>query len=245
MTKPAEKSFTGVGGTNIVYDVYEPASDPVGVVLVAHGVAEHAGRYAHVAEVLTGLGLRAVVPDHRGHGRSGGKRLLVRDLSEFTADLETLRTLEVIDGAPDVPPGPQHGRLHRARLRPRPPGRPRRAGAVRARRHPRRRHQPRPDEAGQGDRQVRPRPARPEALLRLDLPRPRRRRGVRRGPAELPRRPARRRRRRDAPHDGHLPLPAALAARCPCWCSAAPPTRSSTPRAPAWSTGWPAPATRR
>lgn len=100
MTKPAEKSFTGVGGTNIVYDVHEPASDPVGVVLVAHGVAEHAGRYAHVAEVLTGLGLRAVVPDHRGHGRSGGKRLLVRDLSEFTADLETLRTLEVIDGRP-------------------------------------------------------------------------------------------------------------------------------------------------
>ena len=49
---------------------------------------------------LVGLGLRVAVPDHRGHGRSGGKRLLARDLSEFTADLETLRRLEVVDGRP-------------------------------------------------------------------------------------------------------------------------------------------------
>ena len=63
-------------------------------------MAEHAGRYRHVADLLVGLGLRVAIPDHRGHGRSGGKRLLVRDLSEFTADLETLRTLELVDGRP-------------------------------------------------------------------------------------------------------------------------------------------------
>ncbi|HCB03407.1 MAG TPA: lysophospholipase [Nocardioides bacterium] len=100
MTTPVEKSFTGVGGTNIVYDLYEPAGDPVGLILVAHGVAEHAGRYQHVADLLVGLGLRVAIPDHRGHGRSGGKRLLARDLSEFTADLETLRALELVDGRP-------------------------------------------------------------------------------------------------------------------------------------------------
>lgn len=97
---PVEKSFTGVGGTNIVYDLYEPEGAPVGLILVAHGVAEHAGRYHHVADLLVGLGLRVAIPDHRGHGRSGGKRLLVRDMSEFTADLETLRTLELVDGKP-------------------------------------------------------------------------------------------------------------------------------------------------
>ncbi|MET0524980.1 MAG: lysophospholipase [Nocardioides sp.] len=100
MTTPVEKSFTGVGGTNIVYDLYEPAGDPVGLILVAHGVAEHAGRYGHVADLLVGLGLRVAIPDHRGHGRSGGKRLLARDLSEFGADLETLRRLELVDGRP-------------------------------------------------------------------------------------------------------------------------------------------------
>jgi alpha-beta hydrolase superfamily lysophospholipase len=89
-----------VGGTNIVYDLYEPAGEPVGLILVAHGVAEHGGRYRHVADLLVGLGLRVAIPDHRGHGRSGGKRLLARDLSEFGADLETLRTLELVDGRP-------------------------------------------------------------------------------------------------------------------------------------------------
>ena len=101
---PVEKSFTGMGGTNIVYDLYEPpAGDqatPVGLILVSHGVAEHAGRYHHVADRLVELGLRVVIPDHRGHGRSGGKRLLVRDLSEFSTDLETLRKLELVDGRP-------------------------------------------------------------------------------------------------------------------------------------------------
>lgn len=100
MTQPVEKSFTGLGGTTIVYDVYEPATEPVGLALVAHGVAEHAGRYGHVADVLTGLGLKVAIPDHRGHGRSSGKRLLVRDLSEITADLETLRTRELVPGRP-------------------------------------------------------------------------------------------------------------------------------------------------
>lgn len=100
MTTPVESTFTGVGGTNIVYDVYEPAGEARGLALLAHGVAEHAGRYRHVADVLTGLGLRVAIADHRGHGRSGGKRLLVRDLSELTADLETLRTLTAFEDRP-------------------------------------------------------------------------------------------------------------------------------------------------
>ena len=97
---PVEKSFTGVNGTHIVYDLYEPAAEPAGLALVVHGVAEHAGRYGHVADLLVGLGLRVAIADHRGHGRSGGKRLLARDFAEFTTDLETLRTLELVDGRP-------------------------------------------------------------------------------------------------------------------------------------------------
>jgi acylglycerol lipase len=97
---PAEHSFEGVGGTRVVYDLYEPDGEPRGVALVAHGVAEHAGRYGHVAALLTGLGLRVAIPDHRGHGRSGGKRLVVRDLQEFDDDLETLRARVAVDGLP-------------------------------------------------------------------------------------------------------------------------------------------------
>jgi len=100
MTTPVEKSFSGLGGTTIVYDLYEPPSAPAGLILVAHGVAEHAGRYHHVADVLVDLGLRVAIPDHRGHGRSGGKRLLARDFAEYTGDLETLRRLEPVEGKP-------------------------------------------------------------------------------------------------------------------------------------------------
>ena len=103
-------------------------------------MAEHAGRYHHVADVLVGLGLRVAIPDHRGHGRSGGKRLLVRDLSEFTADLETLRRLELVDGRPTYLLGHSMGgeialdyALDHQDVA-------RRAGPLRAGRAPRRRH---------------------------------------------------------------------------------------------------------
>jgi acylglycerol lipase len=99
-TAPVESSFEGVGGTRIVYDVHEPVGELRGVALVAHGVAEHGGRYGHVAAVLTGLGLRTAIPDHRGHGRSGGRRLVVRDLQEFDDDLETLRSRVAVAGLP-------------------------------------------------------------------------------------------------------------------------------------------------
>ena len=99
MTSTAS-TFSGVGGTTIEYDVYEPDGPPKGLLLVAHGLGEHRGRYGHVADRFTALGLRVAILDHRGHGKSGGPRCDTRDVSEFTADLETLRTLTVVDGAP-------------------------------------------------------------------------------------------------------------------------------------------------
>lgn len=93
-------SFSGVGGTTIEYDVYEPAGPPKGLLLVAHGLGEHRGRYPHVADRFTALGLRVAIPDHRGHGRSSGPRCDTRDVSEFTADLETLRQRTLVEGAP-------------------------------------------------------------------------------------------------------------------------------------------------
>jgi alpha-beta hydrolase superfamily lysophospholipase len=93
-------SFSGVGGTTIEYDVYEPEGAPQGLILVAHGLGEHRGRYEHVADRLTALGLRVAIPDHRGHGKSGGPRCDTRDISEFTADLETVRKATLVEGAP-------------------------------------------------------------------------------------------------------------------------------------------------
>ena len=60
------------------------------VVVLAHGLGEHARRYDHVAQRFGEAGLVTYALDHRGHGRSGGKRMLVKDISEFTADFDTL-----------------------------------------------------------------------------------------------------------------------------------------------------------
>jgi alpha-beta hydrolase superfamily lysophospholipase len=92
-----ERTFDGVGGVRIVYDVWgqEPAAAapiaaPRGVVILSHGFGEHARRYDHVAERFGAAGLITYALDHRGHGRSGGKRVYLKDMSEFTGDFATL-----------------------------------------------------------------------------------------------------------------------------------------------------------
>jgi alpha-beta hydrolase superfamily lysophospholipase len=89
-TTHTENSFDGVGGVRIVYDVWTPDTEPRGIVVLAHGLGEHARRYDHVAERFGRDGLMTYALDHRGHGRSGGKRVLVKDISEFTGDFDTL-----------------------------------------------------------------------------------------------------------------------------------------------------------
>jgi alpha-beta hydrolase superfamily lysophospholipase len=86
-----ERTFEGVGGVCIVYDVWERDDvDCRGVVVLCHGYAEHARRYDHVALRLGESGLAVYALDLRGHGRSGGKRVFLRDISEYTDDFHTL-----------------------------------------------------------------------------------------------------------------------------------------------------------
>ncbi|HZN83441.1 MAG TPA: alpha/beta hydrolase [Mycobacterium sp.] len=89
-TTRKERSVDGVGGVRIVYDVWTPETEPRGVVVLAHGYAEHARRYDHVAQRFGESGLVTYALDHRGHGRSGGKRVYLRDISEYTDDFQTL-----------------------------------------------------------------------------------------------------------------------------------------------------------
>ena len=48
--------------------------EPVGVVVLVHGLHEHGGRYRSVAERLAAAGYAGYVVDHPGHGRSPGTR---------------------------------------------------------------------------------------------------------------------------------------------------------------------------
>lgn len=103
-TARSERGFTGVGDVRIVYDVWTPQVPPRGVVVLCHGYAEHARRYDHVAQRFGASGLITYALDLRGHGRSGGKRVYLRDISEYTDDFHTLVGIAAADhpGLPRV-----------------------------------------------------------------------------------------------------------------------------------------------
>ncbi len=68
-----------------------PAGLPKAVVLLAHGYAEHAGRYGHVAKRLTDAGYAVYAIDHWGHGLSDGD-------GGFVPLLDVLRAADAYGG---------------------------------------------------------------------------------------------------------------------------------------------------
>jgi acylglycerol lipase len=83
-------SFVGVRGLRIHVRTWLPDRPPAGVVVIAHGFAEHGGRYAGVADRLTAAGIAVVAPDHRGHGLSEGKRTSIVRFEDYVDDLTTV-----------------------------------------------------------------------------------------------------------------------------------------------------------
>ena len=69
--------LTGHGGIELFAQGWLPQGDPRDVIVIAHGYAEHGGRYGNIVERLVPQGYALYAMDHRGHGRSGGKRALV------------------------------------------------------------------------------------------------------------------------------------------------------------------------
>jgi alpha-beta hydrolase superfamily lysophospholipase len=65
-----EFQFETADGLSLHVRRWSPAAAPRAVVLIVHGMAEHAGRYARLAAALNGEGYEVVAPDLRGHGKS-------------------------------------------------------------------------------------------------------------------------------------------------------------------------------
>lgn len=65
-----ERTLTDIHGVEVFHRTWSPA-EPRGVVVIAHGMSEHSGRYARFAGALTDAGWAVCALDHRGHGRTG------------------------------------------------------------------------------------------------------------------------------------------------------------------------------
>jgi alpha-beta hydrolase superfamily lysophospholipase len=87
-----EGGFAGVRGLRIHHRSWLPSAPPRGIVVIAHGFAEHSGRYARVAERLVAEGVAVRAADHRGHGLSEGKRTSVVRFDDYVDDLTTVVT---------------------------------------------------------------------------------------------------------------------------------------------------------
>lgn len=84
MSPPLLKPFTARDGENLALyewqtDAWDPETGyavlpPRAMVLMVHGLGEHAGRYGHVAEQLLDWGFAVRAYDQRGHGHSSGER---------------------------------------------------------------------------------------------------------------------------------------------------------------------------
>jgi alpha-beta hydrolase superfamily lysophospholipase len=85
-----DETFVGARGLRIHVRTWLPTIPPIGVVVIAHGFAEHGGRYAAVAERLVADGIAVRAVDHRGHGRSEGKRTSIVRFDDYVDDLTTV-----------------------------------------------------------------------------------------------------------------------------------------------------------
>ncbi len=85
-----EWHLPGSGGIELFARSWLPAGEPRDVVVIAHGYAEHGGRYGNVVERLVPAGYAVHAVDHRGHGRSGGKRALLDRMEWVQADLDAV-----------------------------------------------------------------------------------------------------------------------------------------------------------
>lgn len=88
--RTTEFTFTGAGGVPIFATSWLPEGAPRDHLVLAHGYAEHLGRYRAVAKVFTDAGYAVHALDHRGHGKSGGTRAVIDSFANADADIDQL-----------------------------------------------------------------------------------------------------------------------------------------------------------
>lgn len=64
--------------------------NPKATIIIVHGLGENQSRYTWVTEKLNEQGYSVYRYDHRGHGRSGGKRGYVKHFTDIINDLDEL-----------------------------------------------------------------------------------------------------------------------------------------------------------
>lgn len=90
-------------GITLFRHVLMPRSAPRAIIVMAHGMLEHGGRHLDWAEIMVSQHQVALVlPDARGHGRSGGRPAWIERFDNFVSDyVQSLN--DAANGFPNVP----------------------------------------------------------------------------------------------------------------------------------------------
>ena len=98
----SDGKFDGPGGLSIYYQYWQPQETPTGVIMIAHGAAEHGGRYRRFAEFFVQQGFAVAALDLPGHGQSEGVRCQIQCFADYVACLRQFH-LHVAKDIPGVP----------------------------------------------------------------------------------------------------------------------------------------------
>jgi len=82
-----EGYFSGYDNLKLYYRSWLPAREPLAVLLIVHGLAEHSARYRVLANHFTDKGFAVYSFDQRGHGKSEGFPGYVNRFREYLHDL--------------------------------------------------------------------------------------------------------------------------------------------------------------
>jgi lysophospholipase len=89
----AMKGFThndgtiiGKGGVELYFQSWTHP-DPAAALVIVHGLGEHSGRYGNLIQALAGMNISIYAADHRGHGKSLGRKGHILSMSDYIDDL--------------------------------------------------------------------------------------------------------------------------------------------------------------
>jgi len=101
--KTSDGKLTTTDGFSLYWKSWLPEGKPKAVVHLIHGYAEHIDRYMNVVNKLVPAGYAVFGNDHRGHGRSDGKRGHINSFQEYIEDESLFRSEVIKRKFPDTP----------------------------------------------------------------------------------------------------------------------------------------------
>jgi acylglycerol lipase len=84
----SEHTCNSKDGTSLNVHHWNLNENPEKVIILIHGIGEHAGRYHHWAERFVYKNINVVAVDYRGHGKSDGKRGIINLYDNYLDDIQ-------------------------------------------------------------------------------------------------------------------------------------------------------------